>query len=254
MLRKQFSLLVIGDPSGLADYDVHKEVEPYVQYYFSNRGKLRETAISAIDILLKDKALPEVVKNGLKIRRNTIDHMTDFEYYQVITEGMDYDENGNALSTLNPNGKWVKCEPDTKNLCPLILKDSGDKVQSAKACDVDWEAMANKEREVLYQHTWELCVEKREPENEVEKQILTNMSNYEGYFDDFASKEEYVAYSTAFFTSAVLINGEWDDSTEYDSKDWVLNYYDRFIKDLNGGETVSMYVFETNDDQQERDN
>lgn len=255
MARKVFSLLVIGNPKDIERYDCHLKVEPYIQYVFANRSKMRETAISAIEVILKDKNLNQVTRDGLRVRKNTIEHMSDFEYYQMVTDGLNYDNDGNALSTENPNGKWVTCQVDEKHYFPLILKEGHEKAYSALASEVDWEAMNNKEKEDLYRVTWELCMEGREPQNELEEQIKYNMTttfeSYEGYFDDFKNVDEYVTYNTAFFTSAVILNGEWDDSSEYDSKDWVLNYHNRFIANINGGETVTMFVFSTKEEDEQ---
>jgi hypothetical protein len=68
------------------------------------------------------------------------------------------------------------------------------------------------------------------------------MGNRTEYFAQFKNKEQYVRHSTSFFTYGVATAKEYHevDYTVSDM-DWVSNFYDKFIKPLEGNPLLSIY-------------
>ena len=58
----------------------------------------------------------------LNAKLQDLTEMTDEEYFEEATKGMTYDEKtGNALSTVNPNGRYkILQEPTIDTALPLI--------------------------------------------------------------------------------------------------------------------------------------
>ena len=108
---KFFSVLVVGDNQQelLSEYSISKKVPQYVKYTYLDASKYQERAIKVLQKLLDDSdkiGIPKDTRDVLYERMKTLEKMSSFEYYKELTDGMYYDENGNAMSSENPNGKW----------------------------------------------------------------------------------------------------------------------------------------------------
>lgn len=247
-----FSVMVVGDyPMGLMEkYDLNKKGEMFVKYEYLKAGTYQKAAITTLEKLLSmsDKIgiEPNIVES-MKHRLEVLKSMTSFEYYRELTDGMYYDQNGNALSEENLDGKWNTCRIG-KNFCiPLKLKD-GKEVYSSKSGEVDWESMhlANSH---IYQAAWELVMEGREPENEEETEIYEAMKDKDVYFSKFENKEKYVAYGSSYWNYAYVDDNGWHDAEsecDGDERLWVETFYDRYIKNMNPNLTVTIYECSTN--------
>lgn len=244
------------NPDEIANlYSEEQVVEPYVVLYKKDVAKKKKVHQSLLETLLsssKELNLSERQYESYKDLYWSIKDMSDDDYMLSITYGCTYDENGNAISTKNPNAhyKYPKCyqfkldknqgEAEFSN--PFHLKD-GTVAYRAKLNDIDWEREhENKEACKIYEAAWELCVEDREPENEREETIKNNMSNRLEYFSQFKNKEAYVKHSTSFFMYGIATSKEYHevDFTISDI-DWVANFYDKYIKTLEGNPTLSIY-------------
>ena len=68
------------------------------------------------------------------------------------------------------------------------------------------------------------------------------MKNRMAYFDNFEDREHYIASMTAFWGLAFVDKSGW---YELDGKqkqfDWVVNFYDRFIKPLPDDTLLTIY-------------
>jgi hypothetical protein len=243
--------MVIGDnPTEIVEkYGAEHKVEPYVKYKYLSANKYQENAIKVLSSIL-DKfdtlGLTPAVKESLKLRLETLKKLTPFEYYRELTDGMYYDENGNALSEENPDKKYNTCRIGRNFALPLILKD-GTETYSALSKDVDWNTMnsANKE---AYEAAWELVVDGREPTNDQEKTIYESMKDKEAYFSKFKSKEAYVAYNTNYWNYAYADKDGWVDvDDDGNDEKWILEYYDRFIAKLKPTDLVTIFECSTND-------
>ena len=243
-----FSVMVVGDNhKELMDkYSLDLEVDSYVRYEYLKADKYQSNSIKALDNLLShgdEIGLEPQVKESLERRIKTLKGMTPFEYYRELTEGMYYDENGNALSTENPNGHWKTARIGKNFSLPLKLKD-GTESYSAKACDIDWDAM--NEPTELYEAAWEMVVDGREPTNEQEERVYESMKDKSAYFSNFKNKEDYVTYSTSYWNYAFVNKDGWVDMVNEDERKWINNFYDRFIATIDPNDLVTIYECSVN--------
>lgn len=243
-----FSVMVVGDNhKELMDkYSLDLEVDSYVRYEYLKADKYQSNSIKALDNLLShgdEIGLEPQVKESLERRIKTLKGMTPFEYYRELTEGMYYDENGNAISTENPNGHWKTARIGKNFSLPLKLKD-GTETYSARACDIDWDAM--NEPTELYEAAWEMVVDGREPTNEQEERVYESMKDKSAYFSNFKNKEDYVTYSTSYWNYAFVNKDGWVDMVNEDEKKWIGNFYDRFIATLDPNDLVTIYECSVN--------
>ena len=235
--------MVVGDNhKELMDkYSFDLEVEPYIRYEYLKADKYQNNSIKALDNLLNnaDKVgLEPQLKEGLERRIKALKKMTPFEYYRELTDGMYYDENGNALTTENPNGHWVTARIGKNFSLPLKLKD-GTETYSAKADDIDWWAM--NEPTAMYEAAWEMVMEGREPTNAAEERVYESMKDKTAYFSNFKDKDDYVTYSTSYWNYAFVDKNGWVDMSDEDERKWITNFFERFIKDIDPNETVTIY-------------
>lgn len=243
-----FSVMVVGDNhKELMDkYSLDLEVDSYVRYEYLKADKYQSNSIKALDNLLShgdEIGLEPQVKESLERRIKILKGMTPFEYYRELTEGMYYDENGNALSTENPNGHWKTARIGKNFSLPLKLKD-GTESYSARACDIDWDAM--NEPTELYEAAWEMVVDGREPTNEQEERVYESMKDKLTYFSNFKSKEDYVTYSTSYWNYAFVNKDGWVDMVNEDERKWINNFYDRFIATIDPNDLVTIYECSVN--------
>ena len=103
---------------------------------------------------------------NIKGRISILKKVTPFEYYQAITNGMEYNEDGDALSDVNPQAKWITCKEASNFAIKLKLVD-GTEATSAKAEDIDWSLM-HKVNQDVYRAAWETVMEGKEPSNDEE--------------------------------------------------------------------------------------
>lgn len=245
-----FSLMVVGNnPQEIVKkYSSTFKVQPYVKYKYLDAKKYQSTAIKALTSIIDnaDKiGLTPQVKESLSNRLKNLTVLSPFDYYRELTDGMYYDENGNALSEENPDTKYNTCRIGRNFCTPLKLKD-GSESYSALAKDIDWEAMNAIDKE-NYEMAWELVVDKREPTTEKEKTIYDAMNDKAAYFANFKTKEEYVMYNTVYWNYAYADENGWIDIDDVgDEKKWVTEFYDRFIRNLNPNDLVSLFECSTN--------
>lgn len=237
-------------------YSEELKVEPYVYLYKKDIGSRKKSHLALLEALLttEDLKLSERQLEAYKDLYWSIKEMDDDDYMSYITDGCEctYDDDGNAISTKNPNAHYqcaicyqFKLDKERGEAIfsdPFHLKD-GTVAYRAKLNDIDWEREhCNKDACKLYEAAWELCVEDREPNNEQEKRIKDNMSNRLEYFSQFKNKEAYVKHSTSFFMYGIATSKECHcvDFTVSDIE-WVATFYDKYIKTLKGNPTLSIY-------------
>jgi hypothetical protein len=235
--------MVVGDNhKELMDkYSFGLEVEPYVRYEYLKADKYQNNSIKALDNLLSnaDKVgLDTQLREGLERRIKALKKMTPFEYYRELTDGMYYDEDGNALTTENPDGHWATARIGKNFSLPLKLKD-GTETYSAKADDIDWWAM--NEPTAMYEAAWEMVVDGREPTNAAEERVYESMKDKTTYFSNFKDKDDYVTYSTSYWNYAFVDKNGWVDMTNEDEKKWITNFFERFVKNIDPNDTVTIY-------------
>ena len=240
--------MVVGDNHrDLMDkYSYKLEVDSYVRYEYLKADKYLANSIKALASVLEnaDKiGIDSDTKDNLERRIKALRRMTPFEYYRELTEGMYYDENGNALSTENPDGHWTTARIGRNFSLPLKLKN-GEESYSARACDVDWDSM--REPSELYAAAWEMVVDGRDPTNETEERIYESMKDKTTYFSNFKDKEDYVTYSTSYWNYAFVNKDGWVDMSNENEKKWITSFQDRFVKTLDPNDLVTIYECSVN--------
>ena len=241
---KLFTLMVVSEnPDGvIAKYDASREVEPYVKFHYKDSGKLRKKAIKTVGELLENAGsigLTPFMKDHFEDRLRTLKKMSDFEYYTAISTGCSYDAEGNAMTTENPDGKWISCKIGGNFCSPLKLKDGGVSLQ-ARAGNVDWESMHMSNVE-LYRTTWKLYHGEKKPESDIEKQIYSNVKYQKRYFDGFGSEEDFVNYSCSYWCYAYADDEKWVDADGHKDYDWITGFYERFVKKLKPDDLVTIF-------------
>ena len=241
---KFYSLMVVGDNplEMIKKYDATMEVEPYVKYRYDDAGKIKKKAIKLMQDIIdnSDKvSLTNIMIDYLKERIKNLISISDFEYYSTLTDGLEINSDGDAITTENPDGKYKTCRVG-KNLCiPLTLKD-GSSSFSAKAGDVDWGKMhmANCD---LYRISWELYNGEREPQNSQEKSIYDNIKNQKRYFEAFENVENYIKYNCSYWNYAYLDNNGWHDASDRKNYEWITSFYDKYVLPLKYGDVVTIF-------------
>lgn len=245
MRSKFFSVMVAGDNPMelLKSYDMSLKTEPYVEYRFEDAEKMQKNAIKVLNALLekpKQCGLTDFQIQMFQERLKAMSAMAPFDYYVSLTQGLYYDENGDALSDKNKNGKWKTCTEGRNFALPLILND-GTTSYSAFNKDIDWGKMhmANTK---IYQQTWEVCVDKRPPVNDEEKVIVKRMAGKENYFANFKNKEDYIIYNCAYWNYAYVDADGWKDINDAPSStEWIVGFYKNFITPLPPDTLISIY-------------
>lgn len=106
---------------------------------------------------------------------------------------------------------------------------------------IDWEYMHGRNKE-LYGRVWDMCVNGSEPEDENEIAIFESMKDRKKYFSNFTSKEDYVMVSTNFWCHAFIHeDGKIDYIDHEKSHEWASEFYDRFLKNLDGGVQLALF-------------
>lgn len=242
---KFFSIMVIGDnPDELmSKYDMNLLVEPYIKYRYTDAKKIRQNALKVIEEVLKNPkafSLNEFQIDYFTNRKKIINNMSPFEYYQMITEGMYYDDEGNAMSQENPNGKWLTYRLGKNFSLPLKLQN-GNETYQALNNEIDWEHM-NMQNTKTYEIVWDLVHGNREPRSEEEERIYNNMKDKMNYFSNFKDKDTYVVYNCSYWNYAYLDKNGWKDVDDNgDEIKWITNFYKDYIENLQPNDKVTIY-------------
>lgn len=228
-------------------YSVDLEVEPYVRYEYLKASTYLNTSLKTLSKMLENSDFIGIadmggnLKNKIRERIKALQNISAFEYYKELTNGMYYDKDGNALSTENPNGHWKTARIGKNFSLPLILYN-GEKVYTAKACDINWKAMETPKE--MYIAAWETVMEGREPNGDAEKVVYNSMKDKTSYFSNFKTKEDYVQYSTSYWNYAYVDKNGWFDIENVckgDEKEWISTFFDRFVKKINPNDTITIY-------------
>lgn len=229
-----FETIVAGEnPQELMKgYDSKIKVDPYILYKKKDADSIKAKYVHEYSLVLDSDALSENDRERAEeIIHNTLKTPSE-AFFDGFTEDFDHDADGNAISTINPKGKWAFYQNGKLFSVPFTTID-GREVYQARKGDVDWKRMHLYGQEV-YERAWEMVMEGSKPENDYEKTIFENMKNRTAYFSNFADKKTYVTYSTAFWGYAFLSeeNG-WTELEEgVEPFDWVSTFYEKFIKPL----------------------
>lgn len=258
MARSVFrTVLVIGDNHEeiIKKYSLDTIVEPYVRYKRNDAAKLQKQHLKFLESILTNPnfTMTERQKEMYKNLYLDFKEMDEFDYYLHITEGCKYDETtGDALSTENSNAHYrgEKCyqkrlietngQEEAPFSNPFKMKD-GSKSYVAKYNDIDWNLNHMYGTEI-YKRAWEMCVDDDEPKTEQEEQIKDNMSNRLDYFMNFNDVDEYVRHSCSFWCYGIATEDKYEEVTfKVSDKEWVAQFYDKYIKTIKGNPTLAIY-------------
>ena len=195
----------------LAPYDENKEVEPYVQYS-------------------RQEAIDHARKNYKSAAGKT-----DEECWQMVAEDEKTDEDGNILSTYNPQSTWDWWTVGGRWSGMLRLKN-GSTVDSARIGDIDFALDEKAYRCCL--RFWDVVVE-HQPQ--IEGEDFFNIYKESYYREFFGDRETYARQQAQFSTYAVVTpDGVWhgkgkmgwwamSSETAEEARDWEEHYKERFI-------------------------
>lgn len=235
---RHFTLIIAGEnPEELIQkYDVHNEREPYIVYKISEADALHSMYIKSYEMMLENNG-GDTIKEHLKF----IKEMSDIEFFAYISDGYDFDEDGNAISTENPDGKYYTCRVG-KNLSMPLKTKSGEEVFSALKKDIDWDSI-HLSNYTIYDRVWDMVVNGDKPINDNEQVLYDNMKERKAYFSFFGDKDTYVMCNTAFWGYAFLSQETgWAEIDENVTQiKWVGEFFDRFIKPLDENTKISVY-------------
>lgn len=232
MERDFFEVLVAGDnPTELIKpYDDKIEVDEYIVYKFKDAKKIKQKRLDVYKSIIDTNVSPGIT-NYYKEEYTELSKMGDEDAYFYLTSEYDYDNEGNAVSTKNPKGKYMFFQKGKLFSVPFITVD-GREVYQAKKGEIDWLKMHLHGSEI-YRAAWEMVMEGKKPKNEYEENIYKNMKERTAYFQNFGTKENYVIYSTAFWAYAFVDKKDWYELEEtMNQYEWVSNFYERFIDPL----------------------
>lgn len=250
MAKSKFlSVMVVGkNPEELMEkYNKALKVKPYIKYKYLEADKMKENSSKVLtEITNKPEkfTLNKFQIDYFKERLKAINAMSTFEYYRTITEGLYYDEDGNALSEENPNGKWDKYNLGKNFSYPLKLKN-GKEVYQALAKDIDWNSMhMNEEHVKLFEKIWALVIDDDSPSTPEEEKLKANWKTKKNYLSNFKNVDEFVSHNCAYWNYAFLSDKGWIDvDDESDENKWISEFMERFITPLNDDDLVTIYEY-----------
>lgn len=243
---RHFNVLVVGENPEeiMLKYDANTKVAPYVKYEYKRAKEYYNSYLKSLKVLLKT-----FIKDGedeenidlLKAEISDVENMNPEDYYFELVSDLEVNEQtGDAYSTENPNEKFTSHRVAGFFALPFILKD-GREVYSAYKGEIDWEKihLANQRP---YEVAWDTVVDGKVPNGEEEHQIYENMKNRIHYFSNFESREHYIAASTAFWDYAYVDENGWIEIDNSKPQfDWVIKFYDRFVKPLPDNAKLTLY-------------
>lgn len=210
----------------LAPYDESISVAPYVQY-------TRQQAIDKVHSWAGHENMP------------------DDEAYEYLASDYETDDDGNLLTTYNPNSKWdwYVIGGGWSGMLKAVGRETDENgntiftdryVNEARISDIDFSSDPEAYAEAIRE--WEVLVEGDEQRP---GEDFCSFYKPEYYLNYYGTKEKYAEAMAAFTTYAVVTpNGLWhqkaemgwfgmDNATPEDSKNWTLHYYERFIKNAD---------------------
>jgi len=243
---RHFNVLVVGEnPEELMlKYDAGLKVEPYVKYEYARAEEYYNSYLKSLRVLLKTMKRDDEDEEDIALLEeeiHDIENMKPEDYYFELTAGCEIDtDSGDAYSRENPDAKFTSHRIAGFFALPFILKD-GREVYTAYKGDVDWDKihLANKRP---YEVAWDTVVEGKTPNGEEEHKIYENMKYRTHYFTNFENREHYIAASCAFWNYAYVDENGWVELDKSKPQfDWVINFYDRFIKPLPDNAKLTLY-------------
>ena len=261
----------------MAPYDENLEVEPRI---YKTKQELIEEEKDHLHNIINNDMIKEYLKDpdafkakhsglGEKYRiewvENELDRYykftagsyTDEDYYQAAIEDEDpdkFDKDGNLMTTYNEDSKYDYYGEGGRWSGMIILKD-GSKVDSAAVKDIDWEAMnkLDPDQEQHIRDLWKYYVNEEGTKAQREKFQKDNFIFYkkEYYIERYGTVEEHLKQAGLWETHSVVDDDGWYEAgqmgwfgcsseTPEEESDWTKKYYDRFIKNLDPEDVITV--------------
>jgi hypothetical protein len=232
------TLAVMG---ALSPYDEKLKTETFMSETADDIKKKRRKDITYLKKRLAEKK--NVNETWTKERIEELKKMTDQEYYEDYVDGSLLDENGNMMSTHNPEGRWDWWVIGGRWTNFLNLKN-GETDDFAKVKDVRFEPTEDEIKQTGEKY------ERLKKADAMRKQGIALDKDAElelmfAEFDPTQSKEDFVREESAIsFYSCVDKNGEWHERAECgwfgsehnvteEKEEWRLKFKERFIDPLD---------------------
>lgn len=210
--NKMYSVLVAGDVD-LSQYDITKQVPLYIVYHYNKRHdihmqaiKMYQEHVNNLSSETQDSIYGIVMKNKLQ----DIIEMTDEEYFEEITKGMKFDKEGNALTSVNPNGKYRVLQEAKENTAMPLCGNSFQCLVSDIKKPIPDDVFIEKCSDL-----WD-----------------KNVNN--GYLEVYKNKETFIKFLSEFlyYNAFVSESTGWVEQIDSDPVEWVLNFREKFIDKL----------------------
>jgi len=176
-------------------------------------------------------------------------------------EDENIDENGNVLSTYNPNSKWdwytiggrwngmLKASRGKHGEGGLFTPNKREKgkYDIAKVSDIDFSMDVDTYNKSI--RWWEVVVEKSPLKSDEKKEDFFNYYTLEYLIEKYKNKENYALASSSFNTFGVVLpDGSWHDKGQMgwfacvsnEDYDWDLKYKEHFIDTANPDWTLTI--------------
>lgn len=249
---RHFKVIVAGENPEeiISKYDSNLKVAPYRVFEFKKAGEYKKDYIKSLKAILKNagKDITDEKADYLKEMVKETEEQSDTDYYLDLTDGLVLDEKtGDAMSTENPNGKFSFHKIGGSFSVPFILKEKSEigedrETYSARKGDIDWDRihLANTR---AYEVAWDTTHGLATPQDDEERTIYENMKGLTAYFANFDDREHYIASNTAFWGLAFVDENGWNELDDSNTRqfDWVVNFYNTFIKPLTEDTLLTIY-------------
>ena len=215
--------------------------KPVIVYKFEDAEFLKAKHIEFYNGLIYSGKFTDDEVENLKETRDEIMHVSAEDFFYDLAGEYDIDDDGNAVTNKNLNGKYSFYQNGKLFSVPFITLD-GREVFQAKKSDIDWDKIHLGGGDV-YRRVWEMVMENSAPTTDYEKQLFDNMKDKITYFQKFETKENYVISNTAFWGYAFVSDKVgWIDASEAESQfSWMSCFYDMFIKNLPDDTLLTIY-------------
>lgn len=235
-----FSLIVIGENPQLLmeEYNANKKVEKYIKYQFKDVLNIKENTLAFLSALLNQK---NINKSLIEEEIADINEMSDIEFYSSLTKDLECDDDGNAWTSDNPNGKWTEYQPSSIYSTSLRLLN-GQTVFQSKKKHIDWNTMHGFQSE-MYSNVWDMVINDKKPSNFHDEILYNNMKGHKNYLLQFKTKDNYISYNTSYWNYAILNKNGWDDANDKPIDEWIKNFYKTFIEPLDDEELITIYEY-----------
>lgn len=229
----------------LAPYDEGIEVEPYI-----GRTKQEMLADAKKCVQEAEKVKAEGRNPGWFYQRY-LDAKTDEELYalQRDEDCYSYDEDGNELTTYNPDSKWDWYQVGGRWMD--AFESYGVDPEGTRVGDI--KSLFDMEQYKKSLRFWEIYVDGDEPKTDEDRELVKWAFYKPEYFKNrYGDKETYARCRAGFYTFAVLLpDGTWHEpgqmgwfgcssETDEDGLAWEKNYVKNFLESADPNWTLTI--------------